>query len=371
MKDVLRALVRLKPTKRIDGQYLLSLTISVVLALLLGAAIMALCGYDPLQCYAALAEGALGKPKAVGNTLAKTATLCLCGLAVAVGAKAGIFNVGGEGQLYLGAIASAIVGAKLTGVSPWIAVPLCLLAAALAGGLFAYVPGVLKVKLNISEVVTTILLNTAAISFCGFLSNGPFKSSVRPGGTEAIDSGMMFGKLIKLSNLNESIFLSAGIALLCWYLLTRSTVGFEMKLTGDNERFARYGGVPTSKMMIWSMVFSGVICGLVGMFEVFGLHGRFLPTISNNVYFDGMLVAMIMRYNPFGIIVMSFFFAMLNVGSTGMQSAVGISSEVVFIVQSIIIFFMAAEGGVRQRFGEAAAVRRARREARAQKEARV
>ena len=363
MKNLLQTLVRLKPTKKLDGQYLLSLAISVTLALLVGAGIMALCGYDPLECYQALLRGALGKPKSVGNTVAKTATLCLCGLAVAVAAKAGIFNVGGEGQLYLGAAASAIVAAQLGGGSPWLVVPLCLLVAMLAGGLFAYVPGVLKVKWNVSEVVTTILLNTAAQFFCSYLANGPFKSATYPSGTDKMDAAFRFQKLIAGGNLNTSVFLAAGMALLCWYLLTRSSVGFEMKLTGDNERFARYGGVRTHRLMIGSMVLSGVICGLVGMFEAFGLHGRFVANISNDVYFDGMLVAMIMRYNPFGVIVMSFFFAILNTGATGMQSDVGISSEVVFIVQSIIIFFMAAEGGVRQRLSDGAAARRARRDA--------
>ena len=175
MIESLRALLRLKPRQRLEGQYLLSLLLSVLLALLVGAGIMALCGFDPLECYRALLVGALGKTRALGNTLAKTATLCLCALAVAVAAKAGVFNVGGEGQLYLGAIASALVGARLTGTSPWIAVPLCFLVAMLAGGVFAYVPAVLKVKLNVSEVITTILLNSAAIYFCGYLSTGPLK----------------------------------------------------------------------------------------------------------------------------------------------------------------------------------------------------
>ena len=153
-------------------QYLLSLFISVFLALVLGGAIMAMTGHNPVEGYSALLTGALGTPRGIGNTLAKTATLCLTGLATAVAAQAGIFNVGGEGQLYLGAIASAYVGARLTGLSPWIAVPLCLLSAMVAGGLYAWIPAVLKVKLKVSEVITTIMLNSAAIYFCSFLPTG-------------------------------------------------------------------------------------------------------------------------------------------------------------------------------------------------------
>ena len=179
-----------------------------------------------------------------------------------------------------------------------------------------------------------------------------------------------FAKLIPLSNLTTAILFAAVAAFFTWYLMTRSSVGFEMKLTGDNDRFAAYGGISAKKLMLWSMVLSGAICGLTGMLEVFGLHKRFMTTISNEFYFDGMLVAMIMRYQPFGVILMSLFFAVLNIGSRSMELSAGISSEVILIVQSIIIFFMAAEGGIRTALQNRSAIRKARREA-AAKEAGV
>ncbi len=143
-----RALIALKPKQKLTAQYLLSLLIAVTLAFLVGAGIMLLCGYDPVTCYAALFKGALGKPRAFGNTLAKTVTLCLTGLAMSLAAKAGIFNVGGEGQLFLGALAAAVVGAQLDGLPAWIIVIASLLAAMAAGGAYAWLPGVLKVKLK-------------------------------------------------------------------------------------------------------------------------------------------------------------------------------------------------------------------------------
>lgn len=342
-------------------QYLLSLTVSVLLALVLGGVLMAATGHDPLEGYGALITGAFGSPRGIGNTLAKSATLCLTGLATAVAAQAGIFNVGGEGQLYLGAIASAYVGSRLAGVPAWIGVPLCLLAAMLAGGLYAWIPAVLKVKLKVNEVITTIMMNSAAIYFCSYLANGPLKTTDKgiSAGTDAVDPSFMFGRLIKLSNLTESIFYAAVIALLVWYVMTKTTAGFEMKLTGQNERFARFSGIKAGKLAVWSMVASGAICGLVGMFEIFGLHKRFVESVSNEFYFDGMLVAMIMRYKPLGIILMSLFFGALKVGGTAMESKVGISSELIIIVQSIIIFFMAAEQGITASI----AARRARRKA--------
>ncbi len=368
----IRALFRLKPSQKLNRDYLVSLLIAVGLAFLLGAGIMLLCGFDPIKAYTALFQGALGKPRAVGNTLAKTGTLCLTGLAMAVAAKAGMFNVGGEGQLYLGAMAAAVIGAKLAGAPIWLIVTLSLLAALTAGALYALLPALLKVKWKVDEVITTIMLNSAAIYFCSFLANGPLKTAERgiATGTDSIAAGAAFPALIRLSNLNSGIYYVAIATFLIWYLMTRSSVGFEMKLTGENDRFARYGGIKASQLMIWGMILSGALCGLVGMLEVFGLHKRFLTTVSNEFYFDGMLVAMIMRYNPFGIVLMSFFFAILSIGSKSMELTAGVSSELILIVQSVIIFFMAAEGGIRQELGRKSAARKVRRSAaKAEKEA--
>ncbi len=357
----IRALLRLKPSQKLTRQYLVSLFIAVALALLVGAGIMLITGHDPIQSYAALINGALGKPRAVGNTLAKTITLCLTGLAMSLAAKAGVFNVGGEGQLFLGAMAAAVVGARAQGPA-WLVVILSLLAAMAAGGLYALLPGWLKVKWKVDEVITTIMLNSVAIYFCSYLANGPLKTAERgiATGTDSIMKEAAFTPLIKLSNLTSGAFYAAVVVLIVWYIMTRSSVGFEMKLTGENDTFARYGGISTGRLMLWSMVFSGAICGMVGMLEVFGLHKRFITTVSNEFYFDGMLVAMIMRYNPFGVILMSFFFAILSIGGKSMELSAGVPSELILIVQSIIIFFMAAESGIRTAFGNWASVRRAR-----------
>ena len=351
MIRTIRELLTFRRTSKINGEYLLSLSIGVVLALLVGAGIMLASGHNPIEGYGAMLSGALGSKRAIGDTLAKSATLCLTGLATAVAAQAGIFNVGGEGQLYFGAMAAALLGSALSGVSAVIALPLCLMAAMAAGGLWSLIPAWLKVRLNVNEVITTIMLNSVAIYFCAFLSNGPLKTSERgiASGTAKIDPNFAFSRVINLSNLTTSIFLSLAIALLVWYLMRKTATGYEMKLTGENERFAYYMGIPTARLMLVGMVISGAICGLVGMFEVFGLHKRFIDSVSNEFYYDGMLVAMIMRYQPMGIVLMSFFFGVLKIGGTGMEQ-MGIPSQTILIVQSIIIFFMAAERGVSESF---------------------
>ncbi len=347
--------------KKIDWGYLLSLTASVVLALIVGGVIMAATGHDPLHAYRELARGATGidsitqigqmfGKRQFGNTIEYAMVLFLTGLACAIGARVGIFNVGGEGQLYLGAIVSAYLGVVLAGQSPWLVIPAAAVAAMAVGGFYAWIPGVLKVKLKVNEVITTIMMNSIAIFFCSYLSNGPWKTTHpnRVAGTDTLAAEFQFDKLIPGSNLTTAIYVSAVLALLIWYVMGKTTTGYEMKLVGENPRFAKFAGLKVDATIIGSMVISGMLCGLVGMFEVYGLKGNYQDGISKEYYFDGLLVAMIMRYKPAGIIAMSFAFAFLKVGAAGMELNAGVPGELYRIIQAIIIFFLAAESGVKQ-----------------------
>lgn len=340
--------------------YFASLGLSVFLALLVGALVMAVAGYNPLTAYAELLKGATGcksigefftaafTKRQFGNTLEYTMVLALTGLACALGARVGIFNVGGEGQLYLGAIVSGYIGAQLAGASAWVGIPLAALGAMAVGAFYAWIPGVLKVKLKVNEVITTIMMNSIAIYICSYLSSGPWKTSQgnRVSGTDTLAANFQFAKLIKGSSLTTAIFGAAVVALLVWYVMSKTTTGYEMKMIGSNSRFAFFSGLKVDTITIAAMCVSGAMCGLVGMFEVFGLKGSYQDGISNEFYFDGLLVAMIMQYKPVGIIGMSILFAMLRIGASGMELNAGVPGEVYRIIQSVIIFFMAAETGI-------------------------
>ena len=171
----------------------------------------------------------------------------------------------------------------------------------------------------------------------------------------------MFSKLIPASNLSTALIYSAAIALLCWYVMQKTSIGLEMKVTGENERFSFFAGLPKDKLMIWSMVASGMICGLVGMFEVYGYQTRFQDTISNEFYYDGMLVAMIMNYNPVGIIIMIFFFAVVDIGANAMELSTGVAGEISDIIFAIIIFLMAAQRGILNMITQKMTQRKARK----------
>lgn len=334
--------------KRIDPGYLISLLLSVVLAFVIGAVILAIAGFSPGKAYLAMLNGAFSSARHIGDLLEYAMVLCLCGLACVLGARVGIFNVGGEGQLLLGAIAACQVGVWLDGLTPWLVLPLAALAAMAAGGLYALIPGVLKVKVKVNEVITTIMLNTVAASFCQYLAKGPWKHANKNmvAATEQLNARYWFGGLIGGSNLSTAILAAAVLALVIWYVMQKTSRGYEMKLTGQNERFARFIGIRTDRLVLVCMLLSGALCGLVGMFRVYGAEHLFRDSISRDYYFEGLMVAMIARYQPLAVVFLSLFFAALKIGAQGMELAAGVPNQIYLIIQTVVIFLMAAESGL-------------------------
>lgn len=334
--------------KRIDPGYLISLLLSVVLAFVIGAVILAIAGFSPGKAYLAMLNGAFSSARHIGDLLEYAMVLFLCGLACVLGARVGIFNVGGEGQLLLGAIAACQVGVWLDGLTPWLVLPLAALAAMAAGGLYALIPGVLKVKVKVNEVITTIMLNTVAASFCQYLAKGPWKNANKNmvAATEQLNARYWFGGLIGGSNLSTAILAAAVLALVIWYVMQKTSRGYEMKLTGQNERFARFIGIRTDRLVLVCMLLSGALCGLVGMFRVYGAEHLFRDSISRDYYFEGLMVAMIARYQPLAVVFLSLFFAALKIGAQGMELAAGVPNQIYLIIQTVVIFLMAAESGL-------------------------
>ena len=334
--------------KRIDPGYLISLLLSVVLAFAIGAVILAIAGFSPGKAYLAMLNGAFSSARHIGDLLEYAMVLCLCGLACVLGARVGIFNVGGEGQLLLGAIVACQVGVWLDSLTPWLVLPLAALAAMAAGGLYALIPGVLKVKVKVNEVITTIMLNTVAASFCQYLAKGPWKHANKNmvAATEQLNARYWFGGLIGGSNLSTAILAAAVLALVIWYVMQKTSRGYEMKLTGQNERFARFIGIRTDRLVLVCMLLSGALCGLVGMFRVYGAEHLFRDSISRDYYFEGLMVAMIARYQPLAVVFLSLFFAALKIGAQGMELAAGVPNQIYLIIQTVVIFLMAAESGL-------------------------
>ncbi len=339
----------MKGRKKFDFEYIGSLLLAIALALLIGAVIMLLNGKNPAMGYFALLQGALGSKYAMASTLAKTVPLILTGLATAISFRSGIFNIGGEGQLYLGAFAAAYVGFTFTDLPVIVAVIAAILVSALAGGFYAYIPALLKVKYNIDEVITTIMFNSIAMLFTNYLVNYPFQAQQgKMGGTDMIADTYKFPKLVAMSKLNTSIFYTMIIAVLVYYMIKKTSYGYNFKIVGENGVFSKYSGLNNKKYMILAMVLSGALCGIAGAFEVYGSHYRFLQNISKGLAFDGMLVSLIVKNNPIGIVLMSIFFAILKTGSNTMELTTGVPSELILVIQSVIILFIAGENGFKE-----------------------
>ena len=333
--------------RRINTRYLLTLGLSILCALLLGAVVLLIAGFNPLDAYAAIWEGAFGSARHVGDFLEYAMVLCLCGLACVLAARVGIFNVGGEGQLLLGAIFACQVGVWMNGSPVWVVLPCAALAAMAVGGAYAFIPGILKVKWKVNEVITTIMLNTIAACLCQYLAKGPWKNPNKNmvAATEKLDMNYWLDTVVDKSKLSTAIFGAIVITFILWFVLSRTAKGYELRLTGENPRFALFSGIRTERLMLICMVLSGALCGLVGMFRVYGAEHIYKSSISNDYYFEGLMIAMIAAYKSLPVVGLSVFFAILKIGADELQY-LGIPSQIYLIIQTVVIFCMAAQGGL-------------------------
>ena len=333
--------------RRINTRYLLTLALSILCALLLGAVVLLIAGFNPLKAYAAIWEGAFGNARHVGDFLEYAMVLCLCGLACVLAARVGIFNVGGEGQLLLGAIFACQVGVWMNGSPVWVVLPCAALTAMAVGGAYAFIPGILKVKWKVNEVITTIMLNTVAACLCQYLAKGPWKNPNKNmvAATEKLDMNYWLDTVVGKSKLSTAIFGAIVITFILWFVLSRTAKGYELRLTGENPRFALFSGIRTERLMLICMVLSGALCGLVGMFRVYGAEHIYKSSISNDYYFEGLMIAMIAAYKSLPVVGLSVFFAILKIGADELQY-LGIPSQIYLIIQTVVIFCMAAQGGL-------------------------
>jgi simple sugar transport system permease protein len=320
-------------------------TLSVILALLIGAIIIWTSGSSPIEAYVALFKGAFGSSEAIGRTLEKATPLIFGGLAVAFAFKAGLFNIGGQGQLLMGAIVAAYVGFAVDGLPFIIHMPLALLAGSLAGAAFAAIAGFLKAYTGAHEVITTIMLNYIAINITDYLSNGPWK-----------DEGIIARtpKILETAAIPKWGFLPVGFLIACfmafatWYLLYRTTWGYAIRTTGLNSNAALYAGIKVAQIIVLTMAFSGFLAGMGGAIETLGIIGRYQPGFNVGLGFDGITIALLAKTNPLGTIPAAILIGAMEAGSSQMQFDAGVRFQIIDIIQGLILFFVSADMIVRK-----------------------
>ena len=316
-------------------------------ALVGGLAVMA-SGGDPLEALFALIQGAFGTRANLVGTLAKTTPLLFTGLSVAVAFRAGLLNIGGEGQLYVGGLAAAWVGASWPHLPGPIHLPLALISGLAAGAVWGALPGWLKARRGVHEVINTIMLNYVAIHLADYLVNGPLSAGEYAVRTARIARTAELPVLLYIPPVRVSwgILLALGMCALLHRMILRTRVGYEIRATGSNPNAAEYGGISTGRICVLAMTISGALAGLAGAVEVTGVHHTFYAQFSPGYGFDGIAVALLARAHPLGIIPAAVLFAALRTADRWLQLKAGVPRDLVLILQAAIILFVAVQAQI-------------------------
>jgi general nucleoside transport system permease protein len=323
--------------------------LAIFTALVIGGLIILATGASVVSAYSGLFAGALGSPQAIANTLVEATPYILAGLAVALGFKCGVFNIGVEGQIIMGSLFSAVAGYMIVGVPGIVHAPVALLCGMVGGALWGAIPGFLRARTGAHEVITTIMLNYVAIRLVDYLIKGPFRDPTSsaprtPFVAESAWLPYLFGADYRL---NLGFIIALAMAFVIWWLLNKTTVGFEIRTVGANPDAAQYAGMSVTRNIVLSMSLSGALAGLAGAVTILGLEHNYKAAFTGGYGFDSIAIALLAGSNPIGIIPAAIFWGALRNGAGLMQLQSGISINLINIVQALVIVFIAAPQIVR------------------------
>lgn len=323
--------------------------VAVLLALLVGAVVILWAGRNPLLAYYALWTASFGSWRGFGEALVSITPLIFTGLSVAFAFRTGLFNIGAEGQFIVGQMGAAVAGYIFTGLPAIIHVPLALLSGALVGAIWGGIPGLLKARLGAHEVINTIMMNYIALYFTHYLVIGPLKGhSYLPVTEQVLDSAKLW-RFLPPTRANIGFFVALAMAAVVYFILWRTTLGYECRAVGLNPEAAEYAGISVSRNLVTSMLISGALAGMGGAVQVLGVQHRFYDLFGFTGYgFDGIAVALLGNNHPLGIIAGASLFGILSRGSQNMQSVAQVPKEVIGIVQAAVVLFIAADYLIRK-----------------------
>jgi general nucleoside transport system permease protein len=344
------------------GQAVLLPVLAVVTALILGAVVILVSGGDPLLAYIGLYEGSVGCPgafsdggidparlvctRSIADWLVTSTPFIIAGLSVALAFKAGLFNIGVEGQLLAGSLAAVLAGYGITGLPWFVHLPLVVAAGVLAGGAYGAIPGVLKAFTGAHEVIVTIMLNYVASITTSFLLSGVMKDP-RSG---AVARTPFIAESARLPDLAPSpdillhlgVPIAVAVAVLIWWLLYKTTVGFEIRTVGANPHAARYAGIGVARTVVLTMALAGGLGGLAGAIEVSGVNYYHTPGFSVGYGFDSIAIALLGRAHPLGVIPAALLFGGLRAGASRMQFLTQIPVDIIQVIQALVLILVAA-----------------------------
>ncbi|QKJ18247.1 ABC transporter permease [Microbacterium hominis] len=322
--------------------------VTIVIALALAFIIIAMLGKNPVDAFAALITGPLERPNRIGNWIEQTTTLTILGLSVMIPFRTGQISIGAEGQLYLGALAGAAVAIMVP--MPLVIGPIvAVVVAMLAGGFAGAIPGVMKARLGANEIVATLMLNVIIVQIFEFLVQNVLRSETATAAvSDPIRSEYAWPKLQELTGIafsrsNIGILIAILLAVGVWFLMSRTTLGYRMRIVGGNPEFATYAGLPVARTIEWSFILGGALAGLAGAHLVFGVFGRLEPGMATGLAFLGIVIALLGRNNPIGVVLAAAFYGYLRVGGDVMEQQTDVGSELIIIIQAVIVLLVTAQ----------------------------
>ena len=331
--------------------------LAILTAVILGGIIIKVVNGDPIAAFQGLIQGAFGSPSALSETAVWATPYIFAGLAVAFAFKGGLFNIGAEGQIALGAVFAALIGYALPGwlhtsLPPYIHIPLAVGMGMLAGAIWAGIPGALKAYTGGHEVINTIMMNYIALNLTSFLLNGPMRDpdpldlSAR---TPEIAPSARIPPLFNIPGMRVhwGFVLALVVAVIIWWILWKTTLGFEIRTVGANPDAAKYAGINVKRTIIITMAISGALAGLAGAIEVTALNYRHELGFSTGYGFDAIAIALLGKTNPYGVILAAILFGAMRNGATRMQFLTQIPTDIISVIQALILLFVAADAIIR------------------------
>ncbi|MNH89124.1 Inner membrane ABC transporter permease protein YtfT [compost metagenome] len=318
---------------------------AILAALIIGIIVIFCVSNEPLSAMHAFLVEPLTNGFTFGSILNRMVPLVFTGLAIVVVFQSGVFSMGAEGQLYIGALTGALAAVYIPGLSPWIHLPMVILAALIGGGLFGLLPGILKAYFKADEIVSTLMFNFIAILFVSYLLNNVFKDASSGGfaRTPYIQASAKLNQIIPGFPTHYGFILALLAVVIVYLLLFKTRTGYELRLVGKNPLFAQYGGIKTKKIIVLSMSISGALAGLGGAVEVMGVHGALKDNFSVGLGFDGIIVSLLARNHPVAVIITAFFYAYLQIGGQNMQANSDVPRDLAIIIQAILVVFVSSQ----------------------------
>ena len=319
---------------------------AVLAALVVGAVLLMVLGVNPWLAYGTMIRGALGSVSGITQTLTKATPLLLVGLGICIAFRGGVINIGGEGQIIVGALAATAFSIAFAGLPRLMLLPLTLLAGAAGGAAWGGIAGILKARLEVNEILSTVMLNVIALQLMNFLLSGPMLDPAQiAAGTNipqsaALPEAVWLTRLVPRTLLHSGLILAIVLAVLVYIFLWRTTIGYRIRAVGLNPHASRYAGIPVSSYLALSLILSGAFAGLAGAVEVTGVHHRMIEGLSGGYGFSGIVTALFGKLHPLGTIPASFLFGALLVGADKMQRTVQVPSSLVIALQGLVVLFV-------------------------------